>query len=281
MPKGDYPGGTGFSTFQVLLLERVIELAKEWARHQGLSTDDWVDWSEVGQSHFVMPVGLLMVIDEANGGDAVAQELVRRFHLLHQESGNIIDFYFLGWEWVDDWDRSKGIRFSLSAFDKCRTALKRAGVRSFGGNADLILVDAHHWFTLGILPRDVETPSDVGPTGVTLDFNEALHINLSSRSADGELPPLGELLQAIIEAADAVRSAAATTRGGITFAMSDRLGVAIAKRSFLKFFLEKFGAMIGATKLANLAVRNLGPAVRVEKLTLEGTSASALSTKDT
>lgn len=271
MPKGDFAGGSGFSTFQVLLLKRVVELAQEWARQQNLGT---IDLSGVGQSHFVVPVGLVMVLDEANGGDAVAQELVRRFHLLNQESGNIIDFYFLGWEWVDYWDRSKGIRFNLSAFDSCRAALKRAGVKSFGGNADLILVDAHHWFTPWTLPRDVETPSNVGPTGVTLDFSNAIHINLSSRRADGGIPLLGELLQAIIEAADAIRSTATQTSGGITFAISDRLGVATAKRSFLTFVLEKFGAAIGATKMANFAIRNLGPAVRVESLTLQATSAS-------
>src|SRR4051794_7914201 len=95
--------------------------------------------------HFVMPCGLLLVIDKDNGGDITAEELVKRFHLLDQESRDIIDFYFLGWKWVGSW-RREGIRFDLAAFESCRKTLRDAGVDHFGGNADLILVDAHYRF---------------------------------------------------------------------------------------------------------------------------------------
>src|SRR4051812_8451001 len=88
---------------------------------------------------FVMPVGLFLVIDEENGGDMTARELFKRFNLLHSESQDVIDFYFLGWEWVKSWDRSAGIRFNLKSFESCRKALRDIGIDRFGGNADLIL----------------------------------------------------------------------------------------------------------------------------------------------
>jgi hypothetical protein len=50
-----------------------------------------------GVKSFVMQVGLFLLIDEENGGDATARELCKRFHLLNSESQNVIDFYFLLW----------------------------------------------------------------------------------------------------------------------------------------------------------------------------------------
>src|SRR5437867_5398800 len=129
---GDGPSGN-VNEFEDALRSRMAVLAAEWATRLG-------EYPDVGSfDQFVLPVGLLLMIDEANGGDATAQELIRRFHLLHQESSDIVDFYFMGWSWVDYGDRSKGIRFDLDTFAECRRALKRAGVKKFGGNADLIL----------------------------------------------------------------------------------------------------------------------------------------------
>src|SRR5437764_11623938 len=87
MPDGS--AGGGFSTFQVLLLKRVTQLAQEWSGHE---ESKFVPMVPKGKSHFVMPIGLVMVVDEANGGNATAQELVRSFDLLHRESGKVIDF---------------------------------------------------------------------------------------------------------------------------------------------------------------------------------------------
>jgi len=264
---GDGPSGR-FYSFPSLVLKRVSQLAQEWAKSEAANLP------KTGRSHFVMPIGLLMVIDEANGGDAIAKELLNRFHLLHAESGDIIEFYFMGWEWVKLGDRSKGIRFDLDSFQECRRALKSAGIKSFGGNADLILVDAHHWFTPGVLPRDPETPANVGVTGVTLDFSEAICINLSSRSQAGELQPVGEFFQALIEAASEVVNDARQTlpseKHGLTFKISDTLGLATAKRSFLSFIYEKFGAIIGAKKLDAIAVRSPGKMMRLEELSMDG-----------
>ena len=249
-----------FHSFPRMVLERVSQLAEEWAKSEGVSQ----------AAHFVMPIGLLMVIDEANGGDATAKELLNRFHLLNAESGDIIEFYFMGWDWVSQGDPSQGIRFNLASFQECRRALKQAGIKSFGGNADLILVDAHHWFTPGDPSQDPAAPANVGPTGVTLDFSEAIYINLSSRSKVGEIAPLGEFFQALIDAADQARQISRSGAHGPTFRISDTLGLATAKRSFLSFIYEKYGAIIGAKKLDALVVRNLGPVVPLEELGMGG-----------
>lgn len=205
---------------------------------------------------FVLPVGLILLIDEENGGDVTARELVKRFNLLHSESQDVIDFYFLGWEWVQGWDRTKGIRFNLKSFESCRNTLRALGVDRFGGNADLILVDAH--FAL---------------RGSWIDFRKAIHVNLSSSSAEKEIPPVGEFLQSIIEAARAVRESASTQpEGGAVFSISDRLGLATEGKSFLDFIFKKLGEFIGAKKLQAIAVRNIGPKVRLRDLPLRGVS---------
>ncbi len=205
-----------------------------------------------GVKNFVMPVGLLLAIDEENGGDATARELCKRFHLLDSESQDVIDFYFLGWQWVKPWDRRAGIRFDLASFESCRRSLKAAGVDRFGGNADLILVDAHF-----------------GVRGSSLNFKKAIHVNLSSSAAGGEIPPLGEFLQSIIEAAARVRESGDDLQDvGAVFSMSDRLGLATARKSILDYILKKWGEVIGAKRLQALAVRNIGPKVRLRDLLL-------------
>jgi len=245
---------SGLALFQLQVMERVVRLAEQ-QRKPSSDAGTRAD----GQRHFVMPIALLLVIDEVNGGDETAKELVTRFHLLHAESASIIDFYFMGWYWVDVLDRHKGIRFDLSSFQACRQTLKHLGIKTFGGNADMILVDAHCWLTPGASPR---------LSDVTLDFSEAIHINLSSRRQLGDLPPLGEFLQAVVEAAEAVRAAPVSQDHGVVFALSDRLGVATAKRSFLTFVLDKFGAIIGARKLEALSTRNIGPMIPLTEIKL-------------
>src|SRR6266545_5408776 len=103
---GDFPGGKGFKGFIETLSGRLHALAQERAENKK-------------NSDFVMPIGIFLVLDKRNGGDVTAEELVRRFHLLHVESHKAIDFYFLGWQWRDNWDHSKGIVFNLDSFQKC------------------------------------------------------------------------------------------------------------------------------------------------------------------
>ncbi len=128
--------------------------------------------SESGESRFLMPVGLFPVIDKDNGGDTAAEELIRRFKLLDFESKNIVDFYFLGWRESFSGD----IRFDVDTFEGYRMAFKVAGIQKFGGNADLILVDARN-----------------SAGEVTLNFKEAVRVDLSARSAEKDFPTLGAL----------------------------------------------------------------------------------------
>jgi hypothetical protein len=58
--------------FKQRLLHRLKELAEE-----------------SGQTDFILPVGLVLVLDKENGGDATAQELTSRFNLLDFESRNV------------------------------------------------------------------------------------------------------------------------------------------------------------------------------------------------
>jgi hypothetical protein len=258
---GDGPSGR-MSEFELYIRVRMFELACEWAKRVKDSGGRAIDWD-----HFVMPIGLLLVVDDNNGGDVTAQELIKRFHLLDSESADIIDFYFMGWHWIYPGDRSKGIRFDLSTFRECREALKKVGIKAFGGNADLILVDACYWCP----KRGFRSPDTFRSGEISLDFSQAIHINLTSRLKDADIPPVGELLQTIIDAAESVRTAhGQLSCDGNVFAISDRLGLASAKRSFLTFVLEKFGAIIGARKLEALTVRNLGPVVGLEQLALDG-----------
>ncbi|HLX09090.1 MAG TPA: hypothetical protein VKY89_14650 [Thermoanaerobaculia bacterium] len=236
--------------FKQQLLHRLKALAQEFRRDQ-----------------FVMPVGLILVIDKHNGGDVTAQELVDRFGVVDMESRNLIDFYFLGWHRTTtenrrddqgdqetpaasrDDDSRPAIAFDLRAFEEFRTALRASGVGQFGGNADLILVDAHY-----------------APGDISLDFAEAIRVDLSLSRAENDFPTLGAFLQALIEAAEQVRQDEALQDGGLVFAMSDKLGLAIAKKSLLDAFLEKFGKAFGAKRMAAVAVRKLGPVVRLREL---------------
>ena len=218
--------------FKQRLLHRLKELAEE-----------------AGQERFVMPVGLILVIDEQNGGDTTAKELVARFGLLDFESLDLIDFYFLGWHRTEK-GAPASIAFDLSAFHDFRTALQKKGITKFGGNADLILVDAHY-----------------APGDIRLNFEEAIRIDLSVSSEEKDFTTLGGFLQSLIEAAREVRHDEGLKEdASLVFTISDKLGLAIAKQSLLTVFLEKFGKVIGAKKMATLAVRNLGPSVSLKEL---------------
>jgi hypothetical protein len=202
-----------------------------------------------GQKSFIMPVGIFLVIDKANGGDATAQELVQRFRLLDFESSNVVDFYFLGWEPVDPSISPEVIRFSIESFEECRSALRAAGVGKFGGNADLIFVDAHY-----------------APGEASLDFGQAIRIDLSARGKEKDFPTLGAFLQSLIETAEETKRSAGAEGPGPVFTISDKLAIAIAKESLLDFIFEKWGKLIGAKRMSALAVRNIGPRVLLKDL---------------
>ena len=95
---------------------------------------------ESDNTEFAVPVALFLVIDEENGGNAIAREVVNRFNLLDRESKDAIDFFFLGW----GKDPTGKLRFNLNAFMQCRDSLQKIGVKKFGGIADLFVLDA--WY---------------------------------------------------------------------------------------------------------------------------------------
>jgi hypothetical protein len=204
---------------------------------------------EFGANDFVFPIVLVLAIDEQYGGDSTAKELVRRFPLLEFESHNALDFYFLGWQLRNPLDPSKGIEFDLPAFEDCREALRRVGIATFGGNADIVVLDARY-----------EQPN------VFLDFTQALHINLSDAVKNNSVENLGSFLQGMIDTANSLRNADIQGSDALTFRLSDKLGLAVARKSILAFILEKWGALIGAKKLQILATRRLGPRVNLVDL---------------
>jgi hypothetical protein len=201
-----------------------------------------------GEEELIMPIGLFMLLDKENGGDATAEEIQRRFKILNFESGNVIDFYFLGWHPTESHllEESGNIQFSLRAFKEFRTLLRNLGIKKFGGNADLILVDAH-------IGKNSEPK---------LNFSKAIYIDLARQMAENNFPTLGGLLQSIIDAADDVRkSQKSAEKRGVVYSISDKLGIAFAKQSILQFFLNKYGKIIGAKRLAAVSIQNLAPDV--------------------
>lgn len=204
-----------------------------------------------GERRCVVPFALLLIVPEEHGGDSTAVELIRRLRLLDDESHNIIDFYCLGWRAgmgpgpinlaVDKRDFFPV--FDYSTFKNVRKQLKEHGVKVFGGNADLILVDA-----------------SLNGGAVTLHFDRAIHIDLAKKISLGEIPTLGSFLQEVIAVAEKVRESETDPRSPV-YCISDQLGLAYARESIFDFILSTWGSLIGAKRLKDLAVRKIGPAL--------------------
>jgi hypothetical protein len=202
--------------------------------------------AEFNEDTFSMPVGLFLVVDDKNGGNSVAQEIRRRFGLLDFESRKFIDFYFLGWS--PSSGQEIGIEFDLPAFEECRAALRDAGVSQFGGNADLVLLDAQ-------LSED----------RVWLDFTSAMHIDIAGAVDRKDFLNAGAFLQAIMNASEEIRRNHPLLTGTV-FDLSDRIGLAIAKHSLLEYILERWAKAIGGSKLASVTTKKLGPRLRLGDL---------------
>ena len=201
---------------------------------------------ETGQQEFCVPVGIFPVLDTANGGDSTGEELIRRFNLMDLESRDVIDFFFLGWQLSPG--GSQPLTFDLAAFLSCRDALKRAGVKGFGGYADLLLFDA--WLRKG---------------RVILDFEQALHIDLAEALTLKRMTNVGGFLEGLLEATEEIRKDA-DIGASATVRISDKLGLATAGRSMLGFVLDKWGKILGANSLLSLATRRVGPKVDLAKI---------------
>lgn len=197
--------------------------------------------SETGMNELAVPVGIFLVIDRENGGNDTGEELIRRFNLIDVESRDLIDFFFLGWSRSDS--GPSRISFDLSAFQSCRDALRKAGVGGFGGYADLFVFDA--WL------RDRR---------VFLDFEHALHIDLAESIGAKRIPSVGKFLEGLLQSIEGIRNDAAMDRSSV-IRISDQLGLAVAKHSVLRVVLDKWGSIIGAGSLTDLATRRVGPSL--------------------
>jgi hypothetical protein len=93
--------------------------------------------TETSADQVVVPTAVFLVLDQAHGGDATAEEIQRRFRFLDVESRDVIDFHLLGWQSQADGT----LAFDLASFQSCRDDLLRAGVRKFGGYADILIFD--------------------------------------------------------------------------------------------------------------------------------------------
>ncbi len=200
----------------------------------------------------ILPVGLFLVIDAANGGNDIAQELVKRVHLLDQESKNVIDFYYLGWRCEKGSIPSRvgddALEFNLQNFVTVREGLSRLGIREFGGNANLVVLDA-----------------EMTEKGFFLNFGRVIRIDLAADIKSGRFVSLGDLTERLIRGAEEVRMTAATGDSPVC-RISNHLGLVYSRQSILDALCERFGKWFGAPRLQSLAVTNAGPRVSGSEL---------------
>lgn len=188
----------------------------------------------------VMPVGIFLVLDKANGGDTKAEELINRFFFLNKESSEFIDFYYLGWSM-----RNEKPVFDIKLFSECRDVLRKRCIREFSGNADLILVDAE-------LSNDNESP--------ILNFDRAMRIDLSLDLQSKDYPTVGHLLCEVVKAAmEYNENHKGTKMYSPIECISNILGIRQAGKSVKNFILDKFGKPINAEQLQAFAVKQIGP----------------------
>lgn len=189
----------------------------------------------------VMPIGICLVLSEADGGNAVASEMIKRFHVLNNDSKTSIDFYYLGWSVTDPGNR---LEFSSWDYSNAKEFLRSGGVIARSSNADLILVDAY------LAPG---RPAQ-------LRFESAINIDLTQLlDSEGSKFTLGSFLSLLIEEAGEVRGF-----DNPTSRLSNRLGLAVAKAGLLTSLWHKLGAAIGAEQLSHLAIRGGGITLALE-----------------
>jgi hypothetical protein len=217
---------------------------------------------ETGEAGVVLPVALCLLADQAHGGEITAQELARHFKLADFEARNLVDFYFLGWSVAGSRDGAKELqvsgqcsvrsparcRFDDRSYQGFRQALRAAGVRDAGGLADLMLVDASY----------------VAGT-VRLNFSTAIRLDLAAARGQKQFLSVGGVLQSLLDAIAGLRSQGRADFGA-DFRLSEPLGLAVARRSLLDWLFAGWGACLGARNVADLAVRDLGPDLRLMDL---------------
>jgi len=107
---------------------------------------------------------------------------------------------------------------------------------------------------------------EVNPEGEFLHFDKAMRFDLSRMIKQSDIPGVGGFLQAILSTADEIRQATGEGSTGGVVQISNKLGLAVARKSIIEYILDKWGKILGGKKLANLATKSLGPTVRLEEL---------------
>jgi hypothetical protein len=206
------------AAFAVRLKERMAMLAEERS-----------------DAFFRVPICILLVPSPEYGGDAVGDELVRRIELLDSESRQYIDFYFAGWER----DTAGKPSFSIRGFQNTRALLRENGFPWFGGNSDVILLDALWKEGRIYLCRD-----------------DTIHSDLSKMLKMGKIATLGSFLGDLIMAAE--RASRKSGKSGKVSSVSNQLGLMVFKESAIGTLLEEFGGVFGAEKIAEFATKEAG-----------------------
>lgn len=203
---------------------------------------------ETGEAGFMLPVALCLLADRAHGGELTAQELAKHFKLADFEARNLVDFFFLGWSVAGAKDGARELQFDDRSFQGFRQALRAAGVKDSGGKTDLILVDASY----------------VAGT-VRMNFSTAIRLDLAAAKRQKQFASAGGVLQSMLDALAGLRSQGRADFGG-DFRLSEELGLAVAKKSLLDWLFAGWGAFLGSRNVADLAVRDLGPDLRLMDL---------------
>jgi hypothetical protein len=188
----------------------------------------------------VMPIALCLAIPERFGGNKDAVEMISRFGLINVLSGTAIDFYYFGWS-VMSADGSE-MNFDLLAFKNCWEWIFNAGVKRFGGNADLIIVDA--------ALSSKET--------VSLNFSEAIRIDLALAIRRSRIDTLGDFLDSLMKAAiNLSRSEHLEQRP--VFRISDML----ALTSLWEIVFKKALDHLGVAAVETVVTRDVGPIIEL------------------
>jgi hypothetical protein len=188
----------------------------------------------------VMPIALCLVAPEHLGGDAIAKEMIRRFKLIDIQSSTAIDFYYFGWS-VMSLD-AEILNFDTAAFASCRDWLFRAGVQRFGGNADIVIVDA----------------SLITSRRLVLDFTEAIRVDLAKAAKTAKIDTLGDFIDSLIHEAYEVSVDQVKARRPV-FNISD----ALALTKTWEMVLNKMLSHFGLERLESIVTRNLGPVIEL------------------
>jgi len=206
-----------------------------------------------GEGKIVFPVALIFTLDSEHGGDNIAKELIKRIVVNHLQSGSMFDFYYFGWGLNSDnvkFLHPSDVSFDIEAFCACKHAVEKAAPNwRPNGNADIIIVDVY-----------------AGTNNITIDFKNSISIDISSAIKLDKFTSLGSFLQKFIDSTKTAVESSFYTSPSVE--ISDRLGFAYAKESFIEKMMNKFGNLIGANTLMELTTKNLGVPITTEELLL-------------